>query len=122
MWQQFLNPLHFQPRDIELLVDLSEGFSGSDVREVCLRLNRRRIAAQRSPGLKDAFQVLQNLAIGEGPERRFLTQLRDKDERAITTMLRDRNVRLYSLSAVADLLGVSKATAFRRAKGATQSA
>jgi MoxR-like ATPase len=119
MWDQFLNPLHFQPRGIELLVDLSEGFSGSDIREVCLRLNRRRAAAQRDPELKDAFQVLQNLAIGEGPERRFLTQLREKDERAITTMLRDRNARLYSHSAVADLLGVSKATAFRRAKGAT---
>jgi hypothetical protein len=118
MWDQFLNPLHFQPREIELLVDLSEGFSGSDIREVCLRLNRRRVAAQRKPELKDAFQVLQNLAIGEGPERRFLTQLRDKDEHAITTMLRDRNARLYSHSAVADLLGVSKATAFRRAKGA----
>jgi hypothetical protein len=119
MWDQFLNPLHFQPREIELLVDLSEGFSGSDIREVCLRLNRRRVATQRKPELKDAFQVLQNLAIGEGPERRFLTQLRDKDEHAITMMLRDRNARLYSHSAVADLLGVSKATAFRRAKGAT---
>lgn len=119
MWDQFLNPLHFQSRETELLVDLSEGFSGSDIREVCLRLNRRRVAAQRKPELRDAFQVLQNLAIGEGPERRFLTQLRDKDERAITAMLRDRNARLYSHSAVADLLGVSKATAFRRAKGAT---
>jgi hypothetical protein len=119
MWDQFLNPMHFQPRDIDLLVDLSEGFTGSDIREVCLRLNRRRVAAQRKPGLKDAFQVLQNLAIGEGPERRFLTQLRLKDEHTITTMLRDRNAKLYSHSAVADLLGVSKATAFRRAKGAT---
>jgi len=119
MWDQFLNPLYFQPRDVELLVDLSEGFTGSDIREVCLRLNRRRVAAERKPELKDAFQVLQNLAIGEGPERRFLTQLRDKDEHTITTTLRDRNARLYSHSAVADLLGVSKATAFRRAKGAT---
>lgn len=118
MWEQFLNPLRFRPREIELLVDLSEGFSGSDIREACLRLNRRRIAAQRKPELKDAFQVLQNLAIGEGPERRFLTRLRDKDEHTITTLLRDRNETLYSLSAVADLLGVSKATAFRRAKGA----
>ncbi len=119
MWDQFLNPLHFHPREIELLVDLSEGFSGSDIREACLRLSRRSVAAQRKPELKDAFQVLQNLAIGEGPERRFLTQLRDKDEHAIIVMLRDRNARLYSHSAVADLLGVSKATAFRRAKGAT---
>jgi hypothetical protein len=118
MWSQFLNPLQFHEREIELLVDLSEGFSGSDIREVCLRLQRRRIASQRSPELKDAFQVLQNIAIGEGAERRFLAGLRGKDEHAVSTLLRQRNARLYSHSAIADLLGVSKATAFRRAKGA----
>src|SRR5271167_940870 len=117
MWSQFLTPLHFQEREIELLVDLSDGFSGSDIREVCLRLQRRRIASQRNPELKDAFQVLQNMAIGEGAERRFLAGLRSKDEHAVSTMLRERNARLYSHSAIADLLGVSKATAFRRAKG-----
>ena len=66
MWSQFLTPLQFQEREIELLVDLSEGFSGSDIHEVCLRLQRRRIASQKDPELKDAFQVLQNMAIGEG--------------------------------------------------------
>ncbi len=117
MWSQFLTPLQFQEREVELLVDLSDGFSGSDIREVCLRLQRRRIASQRDPELKDAFQVLQNMAIGEGAERRFLAGLRSKDEHAISTLLRQRNARLYSHSAIADLLGVSKATAFRRAKG-----
>ena len=117
MWSQFLTPLQFQEREIELLVDLSDGFSGSDIREVCLRLQRRRIASQKAPELKDAFQVLQNMAIGEGAERRFLAGLRSKDEHAISTLLRQRNARLYSHSAIADLLGISKATAFRRAKG-----
>jgi SpoVK/Ycf46/Vps4 family AAA+-type ATPase len=117
MWAQFLSPLQFQEREIELLVDLSDGFSGSDLREVCLRLQRRRIASQKAPELKDAFQVLQNMAIGEGAERRFLAGLRSKDEHAISTLLRQRNARLYSYSAIADLLGISKATAFRRAKG-----
>jgi len=117
MWSQFLAPLQFQEREIELLVDLSDGFSGSDIREVCLRLQRRRIASQKDPELKDAFQVLQNMAIGEGAERRFLAGLGSKDEHAISTLLRQRNARLYSHSAIADLLGISKATAFRRAKG-----
>lgn len=117
MWVQFISPLRFTPREIEMLVDLSEGFSGSDIREVCLRLHRRRAAAQKSPKLKDAFQVLQNMAIGEGEARRFLAQLRGKDEQTIAIALRERNAKLYSHSAVADLLGVSKATAHRRTKG-----
>jgi ATPase family protein associated with various cellular activities (AAA) len=117
MWVQFIAPLRFTARDIDLLVDLSEGFSGSDIREVCLRLHRRRAAMQKKPELKDAFQVLQNMAIGEGEDRRFLARLRGKDEQAIANVLRERSTKLYSYSALADLLGVSKATAHRRAKG-----
>jgi hypothetical protein len=117
MWVQFMAPLRFTARDIELLVDLSEGFSGSDIREVCLRLHRRRAAMQKKPQLKDAFQVLQNMAIGEGEERRFLARLRGKDEQEIASVLRERSTKLYSFSALADLLGISKATAHRRAKG-----
>jgi len=119
MWTQFISPLQFTPRDIDMLVDLSEGFSGSDIREVCLRLHRRQITAQRHPELKDAFQVLQNMAIGEGEDRRFLARLRGKDEHTIATVLRERNARLYSHSALAHIFGVSKATAHRRARGVT---
>jgi hypothetical protein len=114
MWLQFLRPFDFGKRDLELLVDLSEGFSGSDIQEVCQRLHRRRITIQHDPELKDAFQILQNVGIGEGQERRFLSLLRGKDANEIANALRARNPRLYSHAALAHLLGVSKATAYRR--------
>ena len=117
MWAEFSGELQFTAREIELLVDLSEGFSGSDINEVCVRLHRRRITRKEFPSLKDSFQVLQNLGIGEGEDRRFLSILRGKDKHAISTMLRERNAKLYSHSALADLFGVSKATAHRWAKG-----
>ena len=117
MWLQFSPPLEFTPREIELLVDLSEGFSGSDIREVCLRLSRRRLTAPKPPELKDALQILQNLAIGEGEERRFVAQLQGKDYHTLAAVLRGRNARLYSHAALADLFGVSKATAYRWSKG-----
>jgi SpoVK/Ycf46/Vps4 family AAA+-type ATPase len=117
MWLAFSGDLQFTAREIALLVDLSEGFSGSDIHEVCVRLQRRRITKQQHPALKDAFQVLQNMGIGEGEDRRFLSLLRGKDEHAISALLRDRNARLYSHAALADLFGVSKATAHRWAKG-----
>ena len=119
MWAQFLSPLQFTPRDRALLVDLSEGFSGSDIQEVCLRLHRRQITTKSPPELKEVFQVLQNIAIGEGEERRFLARLRGKDEHTIATVLRERNAKLYSHSALARLFGVSKATAHRRAQRAS---
>ena len=109
--------MKFTSREIDLLIDLSEGFSGSDIHEVCLRLHRRRITKQQVPKLRDAFEVLQNLSIGEGEERRFVSLLRGQNEQAISVQLRDRNAKLYSHAAVADLLGVSKATAYRLATG-----
>ena len=66
MWAEFSGELQFTARAIKLLVDLSEGFSGSDINEVCVRLRRRRITGKNCAELKDAFQVLQNIGIGEG--------------------------------------------------------
>jgi len=114
MWLEFLRPLDFGERDLQLLVDLSEGFSGSDIQEVCRRLHRRRITTRHQPELKDAFQSLQNVGIGEGQERRFLSTLRRQSSEAIASALRARNPKLYSHAALAHLLGVSKATAYRR--------
>jgi len=116
MWEQFAKELQFTARETELLVDLSEGFSGSDINEVCVRLQRRRITKQQFPQLKDAFEVLRNMSIGEGEDRRFLSVLRGKTEHEISTALRERNKKLYSHAAIADLFGVSKATAHRRAR------
>jgi len=117
MWTSFSGTLDFTEREIALLVDLSDGFTGSDIREVYVRLRRRQLTKQEHPGLKDAFQVLQNVGIGEGEDRRFLSLLRSKDVQGIAASLRERNAKLYSHAALADLLGVSKATAHRWATG-----
>ena len=117
MWTALSGTLDFTERELALLVDLSEGFTGSDIREVYVRLRRRQLTKHEHPGLKDAFQVLQNVGIGEGEDRRFLSHLRGKDVQAVATSLRERNAKLYSHAALADLLGVSKATAHRWATG-----
>jgi len=113
MWAEFIQPTKFTGRELELLVDISEGFSGSDIREACVRLDRRRITSRGTPRLSDAFLVLQNLAIGEGEDRRFISRLKGKDLPRTATVLHNRNPKLYSFSALAKLFGVSKATAHR---------
>ncbi|MEQ1802131.1 MAG: ATP-binding protein [Gammaproteobacteria bacterium] len=115
LWSQFASSLGYEDHDLSLLADLSEGFSGSDIADVAKRIKRRRFTSGRNTAdLKDAFQVLQNVGIGEGTGRRFLSGLLGKDEGQITKALRARNQELYSLASVARLLGVSKATAYRR--------
>jgi SpoVK/Ycf46/Vps4 family AAA+-type ATPase len=119
MWIGFLQPLQFSSKELALLVDLSEGFSGSDIREACVRLHRKRITQGKDAKLADAFSGLRNIALGEGEERKFVCKLRGADTHKFVPILRKRNARLYSSSAIADLLGVSKATAHRwmKAKG-----
>ena len=117
MWTSFGEDLHFTEREMSLLTDLAEGFSGSDIREVCIRLQRRRLAKKQHPELKDAFQVLQNIGIGEGEDRKFITELRGKDEQTVSIILRGRNSKLYSHAAIAELFGVSRATTHRWTTG-----
>jgi hypothetical protein len=99
------------------LVDLSEGFSGSDIHEAAVRLKRRRLTSKQAPNLSDAFQILQNLGVGEGEDRRFLSALRGKNLHEMSSLLRQRNAKLYSHAALGDLFAVSKATAHRWVKG-----
>lgn len=113
MWKEFLGSLSFSPPQMKVLVDLSEGFSGSDIHEVSLRLQRRKFTADQHPELKDAFQVMRNIAIGEGEDRRFLSNLRNQDAPVLAAQLRRRNAKLYSHATLAQLFGVSKATAHR---------
>lgn len=115
LWKEFLRPIQFGERELDVLVDLSDGFSGSDIQEVCRRLHRRHLVTGQQADLKDAFQTLQNVGIGEGEERRFLSSLKGKQPKTIAHALRTRNPKLYSHATLALLLGVSKATAYRNA-------
>jgi DNA replication protein DnaC len=113
MWASFIQPLQLSDREVELLTDLSEGFSGSDINEACLRMRRRHITTREKPLLKDAFEIVQNLAIGNGEGHRFVSKLSGQDTEAAAHTLRERNPKLYSLAALADLFGVSKTTMHR---------
>ena len=113
MWREFLQPLAFSKKDIELLSDLSDGFSGSDIQEACLRLHRRRITLHEQPDLKDAVEALRGVAIGEGEGRRFLAGHKASAAPELAAALRERNAKLYSHAALGRLLGVSKTTAYR---------
>ncbi len=119
LWQHFARKLSFGERELELLVDLSDGFSGSDINEVATRLHRRQLLGKVTATLREALGVMQNLSIGEGEHRRFLGLIRNQNEHDIANQLRERNPKLYSHSAIAQLLGVSKATAGRWSKGET---
>jgi len=115
MWGDFLGPLSFSERDLILLADLSEGFTGSDIRETSARLRRRQMASGQLVSLKDVFPILLNLAL-DHQGKRFASQLQGKDANALVHLLRARDERIYSMAVLAELLGLSKATVHRMTK------
>ena len=120
LWEEFLPTAPVRKKDLQVLVDLTEGFSGADINEVCLRLRRKQITARTEATLNDAFEALRNIAIGEGESRRRpLAEIRGFPPKQIAGALRARNKRLYSAELIGRLLGVSKATAHRWATNRT---
>ena len=115
LWGDFLAPLSFSERELTLLADLSEVFTGSDIRETSARLRRRQVASGHPVALKDLFPILLNLAL-DHQGKRFARQLHGKDANALVHLLRARDERLYSMAVLADLLGLSKATVHRMTK------
>ena len=114
LWEQFLPSVPKRKKDLFVLVDLSDGFSGADIHEVCLRLERKQITEKSDATLAGAFTALRNIGIGEGEARRAtLSALRQMSPRHLARALRERNERLYSAEILGRLLGVSKATAHR---------
>ncbi|MET0107427.1 MAG: ATP-binding protein [Candidatus Thiodiazotropha sp.] len=113
MWADFIAPVELKDKELSVLADLTEGYSGSDIREACARLKRRQAANRKPLQLSDSFAVVQNLAISGENEQRFASRLTNKDPHEIIQILRDRNQRLYSLAVIAELLGLSKATIHR---------
>lgn len=113
LWRGFLGSAGFADKDVDLLVDLSEGLSGSDIEEVTRRLRRLGVVHGAAPTLRDAYQILLNIGIGEGGSRRLISGLRGIEPALVARTLRDRGERLYSMAALAELLGTSKSTVHR---------
>ncbi|MBI3568140.1 MAG: ATP-binding protein [Gemmatimonadetes bacterium] len=122
MWLAFLRTLRFSPREVALLADVSEGFSGSDIQEAANRLHRQRVTTKKEPEVSAAFRALQSLSTGDSESaRRFLGKVANSPLDVTARALRDRDPRLYSHAAIARLLGVSKTTAFRLTSSETKS-
>ena len=113
MWEDFIAPIEFPTRELTVLADLSEGYSGSDIREACVRLKRRHYSTREPLLLSHVFSILQNLAAAGAFSTRYLSEFDNADYSLIVRTLRKRDERLYSHSILAGLLGVSKSTVQR---------
>lgn len=117
LWEEYLSPGNFTGKEIEILCDLSEGLTGSDIKAACVRLARRQLISGRIPDISDAFSILKNYSLGEDNKKRFLTEIDGCNMEGMVELLRKRNSKLYTFPMLEKLLGVSKATIHRRMSG-----
>ena len=113
LWKEFGFLNNFPKQKLSILVDLSEGLSGSDIREVCERTYRLRAATNEKVPFSKVVSILANLSIGIEQNNSISSNLSKLDQEDSTRLLRERNSSLYSLSALASIFGMSKATVHR---------
>lgn len=112
IWRNYLKLKDWSEHDLDVFTDLSEHFTGAEIREVCLRLRRQSIVHGTIPSAKEVFTGLRRIAAADSVPARFMS-VPATDSNRLAVLLRERNAKLYSHAVVAGLLGVSKATAFR---------
>jgi SpoVK/Ycf46/Vps4 family AAA+-type ATPase len=118
LWTNFLkDKITFSKNEINVLSDISEGFSGSDIKEICLKLFRYRFVNKKEVLLNDAYSYIYKFIQGNKelyPVLNLISAFEEKQKKA--KALKQRNEKLYTSSILAALLDTSRATASRWAK------
>ncbi|MBZ0202403.1 MAG: hypothetical protein K8I03_05240, partial [Ignavibacteria bacterium] len=117
LWTTFLkDKIAFSKNEICVLSDISEGFSGSDIKEICLKLFRYRFVNKKDVLLNDAYSYVHKFVQGNKESYPVLNLISNLDEKQKAKILKQRNDKLYTSSILAALLETSRATASRWAK------
>jgi SpoVK/Ycf46/Vps4 family AAA+-type ATPase len=114
-WKLFSGDLNWSPKQLKTLADLSEGFSVAAIEGAATRVRQQVVTRQAEPSLHGALTALASLARGESSAKTALSSLRLDDAPTLSKQLRKRNPRIYSLSVVGEIAGISKATMSRLA-------
>lgn len=114
MWLDFSVDGDLGPRHGRILADLSDGMTGSEIRTVCTRMKRKFVGSDKRPGIHEYFGSMVSFARdGAGKQGGVLGQILQVPHEDLPQFLRDRDKQLYSLAALGELLGTSKATVHR---------
>ena len=113
LWTDYLPSGSWTKRDIAILSDLSDGFSGASIQAACDRLKTRLVTHQEQPNLNLAVRaaVSHMPAFRQGISLNF--ELMTKPEE-LFSVLSQRAPELYSIGIVSEIAGVPKSTLARR--------
>ncbi len=115
VWKLYSGELNWGHKELKALADLSEGFSIAAIEAAATRVKQQVITRQAKPCLRSAILALASLARGEAAVKGLVSEANLNDPQGLASRLRKRNPRIYSLSLIGEIVGVSKATMSRRA-------
>lgn len=113
LWRLFSADMGWSRKQLLVLADLSEGFSGGAIELAANRLRQRVITSGNAPTLRDALLTIFSLARGETSTIHGMTPAVLDEPHKLARILRSRNRNLYSLAVIAEIAGVSRATMSR---------
>lgn len=117
-WGVFSADGAWSPKDLKVLADISSGYSVAAIETASSRLRQRSILLDEPPTLREAVRALLPLGHGQSTVSPVLKTEWLDDINVLIEKLRERDPQLYSLSVIADIAGISKATMSRRASKA----
>lgn len=110
LWEKFSNEITWTTKEIDVLSDLSEGFSSSDIKTTCNQVLRRWITQGEQWSLKTTVQTL--LRLSQNNCSKF--RISDLDNaKELHKKLQAHNPKLYTQQIVGELTGVSRSTLSR---------
>jgi hypothetical protein len=112
LWQQFTSQAPLPKKEIEILTDLSEGFSGAALKTTTDRIKMRSVTHREPPSLHAAVSALAAQA-GHNPASRWLRPELLADPAELRKALTKRSGMAYSLSTISAITGRPKSTLAR---------
>jgi SpoVK/Ycf46/Vps4 family AAA+-type ATPase len=113
LWELYSGDLGWSPKQLKVLADLSDGFSGASIQAVSTKLRQRVITHEQPPSLREAVTALLFMARGEASGKNPVDASVLDDLPKLTKLLQSRNSGIYSLAIVGELAGCSRATMSR---------
>lgn len=110
LWKKFSNDISWTTKEIDVLSDLSEGFSSSDIKTTCNLLLRRLITQGEQWTLRTTVQTLLKLSQNNCSKFRISEF---NNVKGIHKKLHERDSKLYTQQVVSELTGVPRSTLSR---------
>ena len=114
LWEAFSKEIKWSPKQLRVLADLSDGYSVAAIESACVRLMQRKHTKKELPTLSRALTALTDFPIDHSKTNPVITRPLLRDQSKLRSMLQKRSKNIYSLSMIADIVGVAKSTMSRQ--------